>query len=67
MYVGRSLSDVFAAMMARTPIYMPMAPIPAIARPTIRAFMFGAPPHRALPASKMTTEIMYSHLESKVW
>src|ERR1700712_1910342 len=41
-------------MYVKAPTYIPLPPIPAITRPTIRAFEVGAAPHSALPASKTT-------------
>ena len=46
-------------------MYIPLPPIPAITRPTIKAFMFGAAPHNALPTSKMKIEVLSSHLMLK--
>jgi hypothetical protein len=37
---------------------MPAPPIPAITRPTIIAFMFGAAPQRALPDYTSNTEVL---------
>jgi hypothetical protein len=40
-------------MMTVAPEKIPAEPIPAIARPTMKALELGAPPHRADPISKM--------------
>lgn len=61
-YAGRSWIVVVAAMRTMTPRYIPTLPRPLSARPTIRLFMFGAAPQRALPASKTATLAMLSHL-----
>ncbi len=47
------------------PIYIPAPPIPAIMRPQIIAFIFGAAPQIALPISKMVMLPMMRYLMSK--
>ncbi len=44
---------------------MPAPPAPAIARPTIRAVLFGATPQMRLPSSKMKTANRKDHLRLK--
>lgn len=46
----------------KPPTYMPQPPIPAIALPTMSAFIVGADAEMALPISKSVTCAMYSHL-----
>jgi hypothetical protein len=41
-------------------------PIPAMTRPIIKAFIFGAPPHRTLPTSKRAIEAMYTYFISNM-
>lgn len=45
-------------------MYMPLPPRPASTRPTMRALIFGAPPHRAEPALNRIADAMYSHFAS---
>jgi hypothetical protein len=40
-------------MMTVAPEKIPADPMPAMARPTMKALELGAPPHRAEPTSKM--------------
>lgn len=49
----------------KAPDATPAAPNPAIARPTIRAVLFGATAQIRLPSSKMNTESRYVHLRGK--
>lgn len=61
IYNALSFSVVVSESSVRAPTYIPLPPTPHIARPAIRLSMFGAAPHRALPASKMTMQIMKTH------
>jgi len=49
-------------MMTRVPEKMPAEPMPAMARPTIRATEVGAAPQTAEPTSKMKIEIRKTRL-----
>jgi len=65
-YMGRSWMLVVTESSVMTPTYMPLPPTPAMARPTMRAFMVGAEPQSAEPTSKMSTLIIYVHFDS-IW
>lgn len=54
--------------MRMAPEKIPADPTPAIARPIIKAAELGAAPQMALPISKMTSAVKYTHLiEKKVY
>lgn len=53
IHFGRDLSGVTLTRRTTAPVIMPAAPIPAIARPKIKAMELGAAPQIALPISKM--------------
>lgn len=53
------------AMIIRAPEKMPAEPMPATARPIIRAVEFGAAPQIAEPISKMVMAIKKTHLTGK--
>lgn len=55
IYFGRSTGVVETDSSIITPRYIPLPPIPAIARPTMSAFMVGAAPQTVEPISKMAT------------
>lgn len=46
----------------RAPIEIPVAPSPAMARPTMRQSEFGAAAHNMEPTSKMAMDVMKVHL-----
>jgi hypothetical protein len=52
---GRRFGLAMKAMIMKTPLPIPAAPIPAIARPIISATEFGATPQIRLLISKMKT------------
>lgn len=47
-------------------MYMPHPAAPAMARPTMKLLMSGAPPHRAEPAMNTAVLPMYSFFAEKV-
>jgi hypothetical protein len=49
-------------MIKMAPEKMPAAPIPATARPMMRAVEFGATPQMSEPISKMKSAMRYTHL-----
>ncbi len=58
-YIGRSLSLVLTDNKVMTPRYMPLPPTPAMTRPMMKAFKFGAAPQRAEPTMNKITEPRY--------
>lgn len=64
MYIGLSRSVVLMARMFSTPKYIPAPPAPAVTLPTIKAFMFGAPPQSAEPTANMIKLAIYKYLTS---
>ena len=62
---GRFFGSALKATMLVPPTDMPAPPTPAMARPTIRAVLFGAMPQIRLPTSKINTEMMKVILRSK--
>lgn len=59
--VGRLRTGISGSNIIIPPEKMPAEPIPAIARPIMKAVELGAAPQRADPASKMTIVIRYTH------
>lgn len=55
--MGRLASGTICATITVAPENMPADPIPAIARPTMKALEFGAPPQMADPTSKISIAI----------
>lgn len=55
--MGRFARGTICAMIIVVPEKIPAEPIPAIARPTTKAFEFGAPPQSADPTSNMVIAI----------
>lgn len=51
--------------MTRAPAKIPADPIPAIARPMMRAVDVGAAPQTSEPSSKIPMAIRYTHLMLK--
>ena len=49
---GRFRKGIRGIVIRMTPVMIPAAPRPAMARPTIRASEFGATPHMREPISK---------------
>lgn len=56
-YMGLLASGTICAIITVAPENMPADPIPAIARPTMKASELGAPPQTADPTSKMRIAI----------
>lgn len=57
-YIGRLSNGVIGIIMTTTPDMTPAEPIPAIARPIMKALEVGAAPHNAEPVSKRIIEII---------
>ena len=55
--IGRLASGTICAIITVAPENMPADPIPAIARPNMKALEFGAPPQMADPTSKIRMAI----------
>lgn len=55
--MGRLASGTICAIITVAPENMPADPIPAIARPTMKALELGAPPQTADPTSKIRIAI----------
>jgi hypothetical protein len=55
IYIGRCLSGMICVTTARDPPKMPADPAPAMARPNIRIYEFGAAAQAMEPPSKIAT------------
>ena len=64
-YFARLTRGTEHAMMMKLPAKIPAEPIPAMARPTIRAVEFGDAPQMREPISKIMIEVKYDHLRLK--
>lgn len=60
--VGRLTKGTDVAMIKYAPEKIPADPRPAMARPTMRATLFGATPQMRDPTSKIATAIRNTHL-----
>lgn len=57
IYMGLFSNGNICVRMTEDPEKMPAEPMPAMARPMMKAVELGAPPQRAEPTSKMTVAI----------
>lgn len=55
IYIGRCLSGMISVTTARDPPKMPAAPAPAMARPKMKIYEFGAAAQAMEPPSKIAT------------
>lgn len=65
VYIGRLEGSTTKATIMYAPVPMPAHPIPAIARPIMRASELGAAPHSRLPSSNRPIEPRNVHLRGK--
>jgi hypothetical protein len=61
VYTGRFRRGMSGRMIIMPPVKIPADARPVIARPMMKALEFGAAPHSAEPASRMTREVRYAH------
>ena len=63
--LGRMFNGVVCAIMIRQPEKRPAAPIPAMARPTMKTVEDGETAHIKLPISKRARKIRKVHLKER--